>query len=56
MNRYVYLAIITVAVTYGINHWLDNKKEELYQHAALRCAINPEGLNCGQFSTAAGTD
>lgn len=54
MNKYLIMLVLAIGSVYGVNNWLDSKKEELYQQAALRCAVNPEGLNCGQFSTAAG--
>lgn len=44
------------AIVYGITSCLDQTKAELYQQAALRCAMRPEGLNCDQFNTAAGGD
>ena len=54
MNRYLIMLVLAIGSVYGINNWLDTKKEEIYQQAAIRCAMNPERLGCDKFNTAAG--
>ena len=56
MNRLFFALLFVVVSVYGFNHYFDATKEELYQEAALRCAMNPEQLNCEQFNTAAGIE
>jgi hypothetical protein len=56
MTKLFLAALFVVLSVYGLNHYLNVTKEELYQQAALRCAMNPEHLNCDQFNTAAGME
>lgn len=56
MNKLFFALLFVVVSVYGLNHYFDVTKEEMYQQAALRCAMNPEHLNCDQFNTAAGIE
>ena len=54
MKKLIILCCLAAAIAYGVSACLNKTKDELYQQAALRCAMNPERMNCDQFNTAAG--
>ncbi|MGE3296633.1 MAG: hypothetical protein AB7I68_04705 [Porticoccaceae bacterium] len=54
MKKMLIVGLILGATVYGVSVGLDNVKDDLYQQAAIRCAMNPEQANCDQFNPAAG--
>lgn len=56
MLKILLIGCVIAVIVYGISSCLDQTKAELYQQAALRCAMRPEALNCDKFNTAAGVE
>ena len=54
MKKLIVICCLAAVIVYGVSSCLDKTIDDLYQQAALRCAMNPERLNCEQFNTAAG--
>jgi hypothetical protein len=54
MNKLIVICCLAAAIVYGASACLNKTQEDLYQQAALRCAMHPERLGCEKFNTAAG--
>ena len=54
MKKLIVICCLAAAIVYGVSSCFDQTKDDLYQQAALRCAMNPERLECDKFNTAAG--
>ncbi len=55
MKKLIVICCLSAAIVYGVSACLNKTKDDLYQQAALRCAMNPERLECEKFNTAAGS-
>jgi hypothetical protein len=54
MKGMLIVGLILAATVYGVSACIHKAREDLYQQAAIRCAMNPEAVNCDQFNPAAG--
>jgi hypothetical protein len=54
MKKLIGICCLAVATVYGVSACLNKTRDDLYQQAAIRCAMNPDRLGCEKFNTAAG--
>ena len=54
MKKLIVICCLAVATVYGVSACLNKTRDDLYQQAAIRCAMNPDRLGCEKFNTAAG--
>ena len=54
MKKMIVICCLAASIVYGVSACLNKTKDDLYQQAAIRCAMNPEAFNCDKFNTAAG--